>query len=232
MNSHQNQYLKTLFLNKDYYTAFPKKVIPTGTKGNPDIVVLSAETLTYYASILKSHMDVLRLKLDTLAIATGVSEELAEQNKENLEYRTKNPEEHEFTQRMIRVFTKSFNTVPTHENKTQYEAEFERRISSILAAPITQTGDASTYIQYASTHTNTDGLNPDPDTINIDTGIPHEYDLFKVVPRLIFDILIARELELELITNSATEKEMSNAKSLLDSIENEDLVTYLTFTPR
>ncbi|MBW2964582.1 hypothetical protein KY363_03920 [Candidatus Woesearchaeota archaeon] len=212
-----------------------KKVVPAERRDDPAVVVLEQGLVEDYAGRLKAHMNALEARLGISGIREKVKQEIQQEQMEELQYRAENPEEIKLRQAVLGVIMRAFDAVPVNSDKTRLDYEISREVEKVMETPFRMFGSyaqdhAFSLKMTAEGRKHVDGESTE--SFAVDTGIPGNNDLSNLVPRLIFDIYLARETGLELVTNSVTKHEMQNAKALLERIEDHDFAGYLTFAPR
>jgi hypothetical protein len=203
------------------------KLIPQGPDARSVVTVLDREIVERYAAEFKSHVQALQAPLCTEALAAGVRAEEQERLQRETMYRAENPDAAELTDFVVGAFRKAFNAAPTSSDRSNFEWQVQRKIQEILEGPINEFPRGNPYLNAVlQREGGLDGGNTDD--FKVDTGLPSYGYL---VPRLLFDLFLARETGLELVTNSTTERDRANATALLARIESHDLPGYLAFKP-
>jgi len=213
-----------------------EQVVPENYSGIVQPIVLEPEYVQEAAAELKSDMDKLKKGLNVQAITDRIKQEHLELAQEDVRYEAENPRFREAHDRVMGAFTRGLvnagmKLVSSPSSKTKLDYAIESAVEEVLAQPFNLCGKQDPYFDIMRERGGpVDGYSTE--RFSIDNGLPFNGSLGTLVPRLVFDLVLARKLDAELVLNSTTRREMQNAQTLLSHIENHDFAGYMTFQPK
>jgi hypothetical protein len=204
---------------------------PAEMRLSGDSVVLPEDAVKEVAGTLKKKVKRLQSGLQLRHLRNAVVQELNQQHLEELEDRAQDPAAYALHDRIVNAITSRDKAPAGSRYETRFDAALRMEVENIMAAPIRQFSRSNPYLDTLVQRgdKNLDGYSTED--FNVDTGLQYNDDLCTLVPRLMFDIYLARATNSELVTNSTTRRDFKDAEALLDRIEQGDLAGYLAFRP-
>jgi len=194
------------------------QLVPSGF--DRDHSIIPADAFSAYVGRLRSHLEAMGGKISANHLRQAATEEVNEE----VEYDAMNPEEREAREAVIGIFCMMHNARPI-DASCPVEKRMRRKLTDILDEPLKgyDTGYDMGTPWLRIIYPKLDGGNVWPEGRH-DLGVSS----YLPMAQLILDAYIAREMGLELVTNSKTGKLLPKAQCLLGIIESEDLVRYFS----